>query len=87
MQEQEEQERNVNEEAATPSEQCRSSNDETDLKSKEIAENEKNAECREENKDCPCDDKVVNNNGNTGKTCAIVAKSCRVTNVLQVCSC
>ena len=70
MQEQEQQERNVNEEAATPSEQCRSSNDETDLKSKEIAENEKNAECREEDKDRPCDE-VVNNNGNTGKTCAI----------------
>jgi hypothetical protein len=67
LQEQEEQERTHNEEVATPSEQCCGSNDE--VESKEIVENEKNAEYREENDDCPCDDKVVNNNGNTGKIC------------------
>ena len=38
-------------------------------------ENEKNAECREENEECPCDDKVVNNNRNTGKTLNTQRKS------------
>lgn len=66
MQEQEEHERTLNEENATPPERCRSSNDEAESKSDEIVENVKNAECREENEKCPCDDKVVNNNGRTG---------------------
>jgi hypothetical protein len=73
MQEQEQQERTLND--ATPSEQCRNSNDEIDVKSEEIVENEKNAECREENEECPCDDKVVNNNGNTGKALNTQRKS------------
>jgi hypothetical protein len=75
MQEQEQQERTLNEETTTPSEQCRNSNDEIDVKSEEIVENEKNAECREENEECPCDDKVVNNNRNTGKTLNTQRKS------------
>ena len=57
MQEQEKHERTLNEETTTPSEQCRSSNDEAEAKNEEMVEREKNTEC---------DGEVVNNNESKG---------------------